>query len=160
MKAIKNIIDIVLTLVIIICVAVGGLYLFNIKPYVVLSGSMEPEIHTGSLAFIDHSAKYDDIRENDIIAFNLNGTMVTHRVVEVNAQGFVTKGDANSTVDNGIVTAENFVGKTLFSVPKVGYLVKVIQSTNGKIIFIAGIVLMFVLSIIGDNKEKPDYVKQ
>ena len=160
MKAIKNIIDIVLILVIIICVAVGGLYLFNIKPYVVLSGSMEPEIHTGSLAFIDHSAKFDDMRENDIIAFNMNGTMVTHRVVELNGQGLVTKGDANSTNDSGIVTAENFIGKTLFSVPKVGFLVKVIQSQNGKIIFIAGIVLMFVLSIIGDNKEKPDYVKQ
>ena len=160
MKAIKNIIDIILTLVIIICVAVGGLYLFNIHPYVVLSGSMEPTIETGSIVFIDKSARFDEIREKDIIAFKLNDTMVTHRVVEVTSQGLITKGDANSTNDGGFVIAENFIGKNVFNVPKVGFFVRVIQSQNGKIIFIAGIVLLFVMSFIGDKKEKPDYVKE
>jgi len=158
MKAIKKIIDIVLTLVILICVAAGGLYLFNIKPYVVLSGSMEPNIQTGSLVFVDHSAKYDEIRENDIIAFKLNDTMVTHRVVEVTSQGLITKGDANSTNDGGYVTVENFIGKNIFTIPKLGYLVRVIQSRNGTIIFIAGIVLMFVLSFIGDKNDQIEYI--
>ena len=68
MKAIKNIIDIVLTLVIIICVAVGGLYLFNIKPYVVLSGSMEPSYKVGSIIYYK-SVDEAQLKVGDVITF-------------------------------------------------------------------------------------------
>ena len=62
MKVIKGIINVLTTLIIII----GGifliLYICGIVPYVVLSGSMEPTIETGSVCFINRHAKYNSIK--------------------------------------------------------------------------------------------------
>ena len=69
MKVIKGIINVLTTLIIV----VGGLfvllYICGIVPYVVLSGSMEPTIKTGSLCFINKHAKFNNVKEKDIIAY-------------------------------------------------------------------------------------------
>ena len=156
MKIVKGIINVLTTIII----GVGGLilvlYLFGIVPYVVLSGSMEPTIDTGSLCFINKNAKYEDVKEKDIIAFKLSdGTLVTHRAIEITETGIVTKGDNNDGADSNQVKKDNFVGKNLFWIPKVGYAVKAFQSTKGKIIVITSIVLLFAAGFLfGENKNK------
>ena len=126
MKIIKKIIDVLTT--IIICV--GGLflilYIFGIVPYVVLSGSMEPTIETGSVCFINK-----------------------------HTNGIVTKGDNNREADSNVVNKRNFVGKNLFWIPKAGYVVKAFQTTKGRIIGVALIVLLLVSGFLfGDDKNK------
>lgn len=37
--------------------------MFGIKPYIVMSGSMEPTIHTGSVCFVNTIADYSDIKK-------------------------------------------------------------------------------------------------
>ena len=156
MKIVKKIINILTT--IIICV--GGLflilYILGIVPYVVLSGSMEPSIETGSVCFINKHAKFEDIKEKDVIAFKMkDGTLVTHRAIEINDSGIVTKGDNNKDVDNNIVTKGNFVGKNLFWIPKVGYVIKAFQTTTGRIIAAALILLLLVSGFLfGDDNKK------
>ena len=156
MKIVKAIVNVLTTIII----GVGGLilvlYLFGIVPYVVLSGSMEPTIDTGSLCFINKNAKYEDVKEKDIIAFKLSdGTLVTHRAIEITETGIVTKGDNNDGADSNQVKKDNFVGKNLFWIPKVGYAVKAFQSTKGKIIVITSIVLLFAAGFLfGENKKK------
>jgi len=156
MKIIKGIINVLTTLIIV----VGGcfliLYLCGIVPYIVLSGSMEPTIETGSLCFINKHEKYNNTKKKDIIAFKLkNNTLVTHRVVEVTNSGLKTKGDNNKDIDGGEVTKDNFVGKNIFWVPKVGYAVKAFQSTKGKIILITCVILLFVSGLLfGEDKKK------
>ena len=156
MKVIKGIINVLTTLIIII----GGifliLYICGIIPYVVLSGSMEPTIETGSVCFINRHAKFNSIKEKDIIAFKYNdGTLVTHRAVKVTKLGIRTKGDNNKDIDSNVVKKENFVGKNIFWIPKVGYVVKGFQSTKGKIIIITCIVLLFVSGFLfGEDKKK------
>ena len=156
MKIVKAIVNVLTTIII----GVGGLilvlYLFGIVPYVVLSGSMEPTIDTGSLCFINKNAKYEDVKEKDIIAFKLSdGTLVTHRAIEITETGIVTKGDNNDGADSNQVKKDNFVGKNLFWIPKVGYAVKAFQSTKGKIIVITSIVLLFAAGFLfGENKNK------
>ena len=63
MKIIKGIINVLTTLIIVI----GGifliLYVCGIVPYVVLSGSMEPTIETGSVCFINKHTSFDSIKE-------------------------------------------------------------------------------------------------
>ena len=149
MKVIKGIINVLTTLIIII----GGifllLYICGIVPYVVLSGSMEPTIETGSVCFINRHTKFNSIKEKDIIAFKYNdGTLVTHRAVKVTKLGIRTKGDNNKDIDSNVVKKENFVGKNIFWIPKVGYVVKGFQSTKGKIIIITCIVLLFVSGLL------------
>ena len=157
MKIVKKVINVLTTLIIVI----GGifllLYAFGVVPYVVLSGSMEPTIDTGSLCFINKHADIDSVKKDDIIAFKLrDGTLVTHRAVEITEDGIVTKGDNNDDVDSNKVKKENFVGKNLFWIPKAGYLVKAFQSTKGKIIIITAIVLLFASGFLfgEDNKKK------
>ena len=156
MKIVKAIVNVLTTIII----GVGGLilvlYLFGIVPYVVLSGSMEPTIDTGSLFFINKNSKYEDVKEKDIIAFKLSdGTLVTHRAIKVDNSGIITKGDNNDDVDSNIVKKDNFVGKNIFWIPKVGYAIKAFQTTSGKIIIITSIVLLLVFGFLfGEDKKK------
>jgi signal peptidase len=157
MKIIKIIFNILTTLII----SVGGLFLIlyicGIVPYVVLSGSMEPTIDTGSLCFINKHEDIKNIKEKDIIAFKLNdGTLVTHRAVEITEEGIITKGDNNEEIDNNYVKKDNYVGKNIFWIPKVGYVVKAFQTTKGKIIGITLIILLVVSSFIFDDNKKKE----
>ena len=89
------------------------------RPLVVLSGSMEPVMPTGSLVLtksIDPSA----IRVGDVITFRLHNMnfasdLATHRVVAVESgpagREFVTRGDANSGPDMAPVPAADLVGR-------------------------------------------------
>ena len=156
MKIIKIIFNILTTLII----SVGGLFLIlyicGIVPYVVLSGSMEPTIDTGSLCFINKHEDIKNIKEKDIIAFKLNdGTLVTHRAVEITEEGIITKGDNNEEIDNNYVKKDNYVGKNIFWIPKVGYVVKAFQTTKGKIIAFTLIALLFIIGFLfGEDKDK------
>jgi signal peptidase len=84
-----------------------------------------------------------------------DGTLVTHRAIEINDSGIVTKGDNNKVADSNVVTKENFVGKNLFWIPKVGYVVKAFQTTKGKIIAVTLIILLLVFGFLfGEDKKK------
>ena len=159
---IKGIINVLTTLIICIGSLFIILYIFGIVPYVVLSGSMEPTIGTGSVCFINKNANIDNIKEKDIIAFKLrDGTLVTHRAIKVDDSGIITKGDNNKDADSNVVNKENFVGKNLFWIPKVGYVVKTFQTTKGKIIAVAIIVLLLVSGFLfGEDKNKEKINKE
>lgn len=156
MKIIKGIINVLTTLIICVGSLFIILYIFGIVPYVVLSGSMEPTIGTGSVCFINKNANIENIKEKDIIAFKLrDGTLVTHRAIKVDDSEIITKGDNNKDADSNVVNKENFVGKNLFWIPKVGYVVKAFQTTKGKIIAVAIIVLLLVSGFLfGEDKNK------
>jgi signal peptidase len=94
---------------------------------IVLTGSMEPTMPVGSLAYIDESVSAGAIRPGDIITFSDPSAdrHITHRVVEVVADdrgtlAFRTKGDANHTADETLVPAANLIGREVFDVPHVG----------------------------------------
>ena len=98
------------------------------RPLIVMSGSMEPSIKTGSVAIIETNlTKFKDIKRGDIITFDIGGSLVTHRAVDITDDGIVTKGDANNTKDLWIVTDTNYYGKELFSVPYIGFLIVFIR---------------------------------
>lgn len=113
-----------------LAILVAGLILFalGIKPYITMSGSMEPEIHTGSVCFVDTKATYTEIQVGEVIAFEAStGGLVTHRVIAITNEGMETKGDSNDVTDGVSTTPANFRGKTLFSIPYVGYVIKALQ---------------------------------
>jgi len=156
MKIIKKLINVLTTLIIIFGCFFLILYVCGIIPYVVLSGSMEPTIETGSLCFINKHTNINSIKEKDIIAFKLkDGTLVTHRAVKVTNKDITTKGDNNKNADSNKVTTENYIGKNIFWIPKIGYVVKVLQSPKGIIIMITVVVLLLVSGFLfGEDKKK------
>ena len=157
MKAFKKGWDIVsgilVAVVVILAIALAGVRLIGIQPYTVLSGSMEPTYHVGSLIYvkkIDPAA----IEAGTPITFMLDeDTIATHRVVEVvpdeedpSVLRFRTKGDANESVDGGLVHYKNVVGTPIFTIPQLGYFADYIQNPPGKYVAIAvGAILMLVI---------------
>ena len=108
------------------------------RTYSILSGSMEPEINTGDLAIVK-SVDAEDVK--------YEGKVVTHRVVEKNEEGFITKGDNNNTNDTEIVRGEDLIGKVLFHMPFLGYVTVFLS----KPIAISGLMVLIAISILWDT---------
>ena len=120
---------------------------------------MEPALHKGSLCFINKHIKYENIKENDIIAFNLKtGEKVTHRVIHITDQGFETKGDFNNSSDGISTTKNNYIGKNIFSIPKLGYIISLTQTSLGKIIlWIATVIILLSIILLRNKKNNPKH---
>lgn len=114
--------------------------LCGIRPAAVVSGSMEPEIMTGSLSFIDCKEKKADV--NDIIAYEHGDMRIIHRVAEKKGEVYITKGDNNDTEDAVPVYERQIIGKVIFSMPYLGYAVMLMKTGGG---FAAVAVLVFIL---------------
>lgn len=99
--------------------------LFPIHPTTILSGSMRPVFDAGDVAIVV-KVPADVIRRGDIIQFRGGEINVIHRVVDIEETGdsrlFITKGDANNTPDVAPVTAEQVVGKVVFTIRKIGWV--------------------------------------
>lgn len=119
----------------------------------VLTGSMEPTIQTGDVIIIK-KVNIDEIQVEDIITFNENNTLITHRVFKIinnnNSISFVTKGDANDTVDQDIVLSNQVLGKNILIIPKIGYVVRFLSSPFG---FISLIILPIFYVTISEIKS-------
>ncbi len=132
--------DFLIFLLLIICFAYAALTIRGIQPYVVISGSMEPEIPVGSVCLVDTKTPYNEICVNDIISFEKGkDKTVTHRVVSVTREGIATKGDANKTGDGITTTESNYRGKTIAAIPYAGYAVFFLKSFPGKILIAAAV---------------------
>ena len=99
---------------------------FRIRPYVVYSGSMEPEIHTGAVVFTKEGEFSP--KKGDIITFRSGDTVVTHRVLKNNNGTCITKGDANKTADPVPVRESQIIGQVVYSLPYLGYVIHFLQA--------------------------------
>ncbi|MGN0249751.1 MAG: signal peptidase I [Oliverpabstia sp.] len=122
--------------------------IFRIEPRIVMSGSMEPAVSTGSIVYIAKNVKPELIEERDIIAFRVGDRMqVMHRVMKVDKEEktFITKGDANASADIGPVGYDSYEGKVIGHIPSIGYLVQKLQSRVGMMVMCGCIVLLVLL---------------
>ena len=70
-----------------------GVRLFGIEPHIVLSGSMEPEIMTGSLVYVKRVTPEEaqNLKVGDTVTYltDSKGTKVTHKIYEVVGVAYV-----------------------------------------------------------------------
>ena len=121
---------VLLGLVTVLALVLAGPLLLGLRPQIVVSGSMEPAVPVGSLAYVRPSRDAGDVRVGDIIVYQAGETMsVLHRVIRTDKEegSFVTKGDANSTEDPGTVSYDRYRGTMVFAVPLAGYLAAALQ---------------------------------
>lgn len=147
-----------------ICIAlyllIAAPLVLGYRPVVVLSGSMEPTYHVGSIIYYK-SVSFDQIEEGDPITFHAGeDALVTHRVVEKRAisQEFVTKGDANDTADPNPVSFSDVAGKaSAITIPGAGYFV-----TFGKRPVVIGLMAaILILGMVTDSMtEKSEKSKK
>ena len=165
-KTVWNIISTVLVwLVLLLAVALVGVRLFGLQVYTVLSGSMEPTYHVGSLIYVQ-KVDYKELKVGDPITFMLDeDTVATHRIIEVlpdendpDTLRYFTKGDANANPDATSVHYKNIIGKPVFSIPYLGYVSNYIQKPPGMYLAIAAgavlILLVFLPDLFDDGKKK------
>ena len=121
------------------------------RPFIVLTGSMEPVIMGGDL-IITKEVDPSQIKKGDIISFtdpDGNGvTVVTHRVIEIindeNGLSFKTKGDANNVEDKSPVPAKNVQGLYQTRLPGIGKVFMFMQTTAGLVVCVIVPLLLFI----------------
>ena len=171
-KKVINIVGyVVVGIAILLAVALVGVRLIGLQPFAVLSGSMEPNYHVGSLIYVQ-KVDYKTLHVDDPITFMLNeNTVVTHRITEIlvdendpDTLRFFTKGDANEVPDASSVHYKNIIGKPVFTIPYLGYVSHYIQNPPGMYIAIAVgailILLVFLPDLLGDDKKQSGHDKK
>lgn len=108
-------------------VALAGSFAFGYRSMTVMSGSMEPAIHTGDVV-VNRPIAPAEARVGDVVTFREPGSgsrFITHRVRRVVVRGgrvaFVTKGDANTGMERWSVSAGGEIGRVAHRLPYAGY---------------------------------------
>ena len=149
--------------VVVLVILLVGVRVVGMKPYVVLSGSMEPVYHVGSLIYV-REVDHTELQAGDVITFMLNEkTVATHRIVEVipdeSDPGVVryrTKGDANDVEDGNLIHYKNVIGSPVFTIPYLGYLANYVQNPPGMYIAISAGAILILLMFLPDLFEKDE----
>ncbi|MBQ8929646.1 MAG: signal peptidase I [Oscillospiraceae bacterium] len=131
--------------VILTCLPLTLPRLFGYEIYNVVSGSMEPTIPVGSVIYVGQISP-ENVREEDVIAFQKDGELVVHRVVKnKTVEGkFVTKGDANNVEDLEPIPYDALVGKVERHFPVAGRFMMLYTSGIGKL-YVLGFALCGVM---------------
>ena len=102
---------------IMVCSAKGKpVNVFGRSLLTVVTGSMEPSLHTGDYIYVK-KVPADELEVGDVITFRseegeVSGKLVTHRIIEITPEGdFITKGDANTIADSKRIRQDQIIGK-------------------------------------------------
>lgn len=167
-KRIWNIMtSIIVGIAVLLAVALVGVRLVGFQVFSVLSGSMEPTYHVGSLIYVKN-VDYRELQPGDVITFLLDeDTVATHRIVEVvpdenepETLRYRTKGDANEAEDGKLVHYKNVIGSPVFTIPKLGYFADYIQKPPGIYVAISVGAVLLLLVFLPDLFSSNDKDKE
>lgn len=114
----------------------------------VVSGSMEPTLKVGDLIIIN--TNFDNYEKDDIITFrDVNGSFVTHRIIEIDDSTMVTKGDANPSLDEEMPRVK-IVGKYVTRIPGAG---KVMASLKNPVVMVLILLIGIICCFLGSTDE-------
>ena len=118
---------------------------------VVLSGSMEPAIGVDELIIVKAEQDYNP---GDIVVYQTGKMLVVHRIVAMDGETVITRGDANNTDDSPIAPAQ-IKGKVIAHIPHVGAAVRLLKTPAVTFGLVAAAILMVEMSF-RKEKEKGD----
>ncbi len=88
--------------------------------YVMVNGiSMEPNYHTGDLVIVHKAQNY---QVGDVVTYHdpVMGAYIIHRIIAIEQDHYVFKGDNNSWIDTYHPTRDELIGKLWIHIPKLG----------------------------------------
>ena len=115
----------------------------------VVTGSMEPVIKIDDIVIVKITK---DVKEDDIITYKADDNFITHRIIKINNDSIITKGDANNTEDTPI-SEDAIVGKVVYIITNVAVWVKVFKEPKVIITLIISIIILRIF-IFNDYKKK------
>lgn len=156
-KIILNTISIILSILLITHIF---LLCFGVRFFSVKTGSMEPEIHQGSLVYVktykSSDAFFNDIEVGTDITYKLNDKdYVTHRIVTINEKENMIQTSgiiSNAAIED--ISYNQVVGKVIFTIPVVGYIVRICQTWYFWTMFVLVIVIVYISKLLIKELKK------
>jgi signal peptidase len=160
LEKIWNIVSgILVAVIVVLAILLAGVRLVGLRPFAVLSGSMEPTYHVGALIYVK-ACDPEEVQVGDAITFVLDEDLnvATHRVIDIDAENehFYTKGDANNAADGSPVYFKNLIGRPVFTIPYLGYISNWITNPPGRYVALTAAVIFLVLLFLPDALKKAD----
>lgn len=130
---------------------------FGIKTYVIVSGSMQPELNIGDMVVVKE-VNDSELMIGDIISYRNGQNVVTHRIYKIyytdGQKNYITKGDYNNVEDSVILTINSIEGKVINKLSGIGNITLFLQSKYSIII----ITLIFFLYLLSRKNKKEDLI--
>ena len=121
--------------------------IFGFSIFSTETGSMSPTMEKGDIVFVKIG---EQVQEKDIITYQKGNSFITHRIIEINGDSIIAKGDNNNTQDEAI-TKDSIVGKVVFIINNVE-IWKMVFSDMSVIVPVFITVILFVILV--SYKEK------
>lgn len=123
---------------------------FGYTFFEVATGSMADTINIGDVVVVKIAADYT---ENDVIVYVEEDNFITHRVIKLEENSLIAKGDANNSPDKPVLK-EQVLGKVIKVIPEIGIWKKVILSKPVSIGIILVVVLIGIIIYINPKVEE------
>ena len=124
--------------------------IFGYTFFEVATGSMTNTINIGDIVVVKVNETF---KENDIIVYKEENSFITHRVIKIDGQDLITRGDANNSEDKPI-KSDQILGKVIYIIPKIGIWRKVLASPEILGMIIIFIILLGVVLMLTSKTEK------
>ncbi len=118
--------------------------------YIILVGnSMEPSFFKDDLVLVRKSVNY---KQQDIVAYRQPDVgIVFHRIIRMENDCFVLKGDNNSWEDSYCPVQQEIIGKYWLSIPRVGRFLRILRTPAGFSFVVFFFSLLILMSIFSDR---------
>ena len=120
----------------------------------VLGTSMAPTLKTGDLVVVRAEPAYEP---GEIVAYRQpgdGGAIVVHRVVEIDGDRLVLRGDANETVDAVRPRSEDVLGRQILAIPHVGQVLGGAQSPPVVALLAVGAATAAASAVVGGPRRR------
>ena len=124
--------------------------IFGYTFFEVATGSMANTINIGDIVVVKVNEAF---KENDIIVHKEENSFITHRVIKIDGQDLITRGDANNSEDKPI-KSDQILGKVIYIIPKIGIWRRVLASPEILGMIIISIILLGVVLMLTSKTEK------
>lgn len=109
----------------------------------VITGSMEDTIKIKDIVIV--KLTQDELKEKDIITYKAGENFITHRIIRIENDEIITRGDANNSEDDPI-KKDDVVGKVVFIINNVAVWIDVLKTPQVIIaIIITGIAIWLLV---------------
>ncbi len=128
---------------------------FGYRIFEIASGSMEPTLKKNDIILVKVNNK--DIKKDDVISYvGENDAIITHRVVRIEDDSLIVKGDANNTTDTPI-ERNQVIGKMVKSYAGLGIWKRIL--TEPKTLILLFITFLFFDAALSYDPKKQDKEK-
>ncbi|MDW8044913.1 MAG: signal peptidase I [Nitrososphaerota archaeon] len=128
--------------------------------FVVSSSSMVPRLEVGDIIIVQDGGSFDWVNVGDIIVFyrpQSHDRAIVHRVIKIiqvnGERGFITKGDANPYPDSWIVRRGDYLGRVIFTIPKLGFIALLLKPPLNYVLIIVMLTIIFIIKILPEKKK-------